>query len=357
MSRCLMWASSWATTPRTSLRSSTCSRPCVTHTSAVFSLRPVANAFGCMSAEMNSRGVCMLPRAASASRSARSQSSSPGCTSRARAARTASLSLIQYELPTITRPSARPMIVPVGPPSSEPMSTMNPPSPASRVKVLTVFLNMAPLREWDRFEWNGEWSASGPAVSRPGGGCGVAVDRSSSEVEDLGQEVLALLGPVAVAVAVAVASERRRSSSSSSSQSRRRSAYRGSVYLASPPRWSGYGDGAGATGAGIGARGGGGIEPAPSAWSISLSSSPRSSQTPLQLGHQSISTPERLTTWRVVASKGQSTMGSFQQTVDSFAEGLPALAGLAPPVAAPGAWPGPDNVLTTDLVGYSPSVG
>ena len=46
MSRFLMWASSWAITPRSSLSLSSCVIPLVTATAECFRLRPVANAFG-----------------------------------------------------------------------------------------------------------------------------------------------------------------------------------------------------------------------------------------------------------------------------------------------------------------------
>ncbi|MNP52180.1 hypothetical protein D3C76_1465530 [compost metagenome] len=46
VSRCLIWASSWAMTPASSSRFSTCMMPCVTATAAFSGLRPVAKAFG-----------------------------------------------------------------------------------------------------------------------------------------------------------------------------------------------------------------------------------------------------------------------------------------------------------------------
>ena len=46
MSRFLMWASSWAITPRSSLSLSSCVMPRVTATAECFGLRPVAKAFG-----------------------------------------------------------------------------------------------------------------------------------------------------------------------------------------------------------------------------------------------------------------------------------------------------------------------
>ena len=51
MSRLRMWASSWASTPRTSSQVQTWRRPAVTATAAWSGLRPVAKALGCGSAE------------------------------------------------------------------------------------------------------------------------------------------------------------------------------------------------------------------------------------------------------------------------------------------------------------------
>ncbi len=138
MSLLRMWATSWATTPRTSLRSSAWSSPAVTHTRAVVSLRPVAKAFGWGSGDTNRRGVAMSARRAISARSSRSQSSWPGATSVARAAFTASLSEDQYDAPTMPRPSSKPMTRPVVPPRRVPISTMNPARPESRTTVLRV---------------------------------------------------------------------------------------------------------------------------------------------------------------------------------------------------------------------------
>ena len=52
MSRFLMWANSWASTPRTWFSGMWRSRPTVTATAACFGLRPVAKAFGCSDGTM-----------------------------------------------------------------------------------------------------------------------------------------------------------------------------------------------------------------------------------------------------------------------------------------------------------------
>ena len=63
-----------------------------------------------------------------------------------RPTRSASLSLNQYEPPTITSAIARPMVSePALPPPRRPATaTMRPPSPASRTPVFMVLVNMAP---------------------------------------------------------------------------------------------------------------------------------------------------------------------------------------------------------------------
>src|SRR5690349_22181092 len=53
----------------------------------------------------------------------------------------ASVSLFQYEKPTMARPSPRPITAPPRP-KIEPMPTMSPPRAASRMVVFTVLRNM-----------------------------------------------------------------------------------------------------------------------------------------------------------------------------------------------------------------------
>ena len=62
MSRFRTCESSWASTPRSSSSSSTWRMPWVTQTAAWLGLRPVANAFGCISADTYSLGIGMSAR-------------------------------------------------------------------------------------------------------------------------------------------------------------------------------------------------------------------------------------------------------------------------------------------------------
>ena len=63
MSRLRMWASSWASTPRTCSQFIAWSSPSVTATAALLGLRPVAKAFGCWLGVMYSLGIGMFARA------------------------------------------------------------------------------------------------------------------------------------------------------------------------------------------------------------------------------------------------------------------------------------------------------
>ena len=55
-------------------------------------------------------------------------------------------------MPTRPSPNSRPMTSPVGPPSSDPISTKKPPRPASSVKVLKVLKPALPPIDRDEFE-------------------------------------------------------------------------------------------------------------------------------------------------------------------------------------------------------------
>ena len=143
MSRCRTCIISWASTPSISARGSDCQRPSVTQTTACWGLRPVAKAFGCGLGEMATVGIGRSARCASPATIAYSSGASAAVTTRARAARSASLSLCQYEKPTSPRPSSRPSSSPVRPPSNPPTAMARPARPASKVKVLSVFLNMS----------------------------------------------------------------------------------------------------------------------------------------------------------------------------------------------------------------------
>ena len=144
MSRWRTCIISWASTPSTSLRGRVCHNPSVTHTTAWWGLRPVAKALGWGSGEIATVGIGRFARWASPATIWYSSGASAAVTTRARAARRASLSLFQYENPTMPRPKSRPISSPVDPPSNPPTRTARPPRPASRVKVLKVFLNI-----WD----------------------------------------------------------------------------------------------------------------------------------------------------------------------------------------------------------------
>jgi hypothetical protein len=112
----------------------------------------VAKAFGCWLGVMYSLGIGMFARAVRSSIISKYCGSCSRETGTARADLMASLSLNQYEPPTITRPRIRPMARPPEPPSTPPATMTRPPIAARRVKVFAVLIMIPPLNDSDRRE-------------------------------------------------------------------------------------------------------------------------------------------------------------------------------------------------------------
>ena len=131
-------------TPRSSSSGMERKRPSVAHTTAWRGLRPVAKALGCSLGEMATRGIGIPARVANSFTIPKKRGASSSVTMRALALFRASLSLNQYEPPTMTKAMRRPKVreLELPPPKTPAMVTMRPPSPARRTDVLMVFLNM-----------------------------------------------------------------------------------------------------------------------------------------------------------------------------------------------------------------------
>ena len=153
MSRLRTWEISCASTPEISSQVRYCMSPSLTHTAACSGLRPVANAFGWGFGATYRRGIGMLARCARSRTVAKYWGYSCSDTSWARAAVMASLSLNQYEPPTVTRATTRPIVRPLVPPAIAPIAMMSPPSPANRAAVFALFSMVA-------FSGSGVWVTS-----------------------------------------------------------------------------------------------------------------------------------------------------------------------------------------------------
>ena len=116
MSPLRMWAISWAITPSSSWRFILSIRPVVTATTALSTLRPVANALGEGSWTTKTRGGGMPAARETSATRLLSCGKSRGSASTARVARSASVSLWKYDVNVRPNETTTPMITPMMPP-------------------------------------------------------------------------------------------------------------------------------------------------------------------------------------------------------------------------------------------------
>ena len=145
MSRFLMWAISWAMTPRSSSSLRRRRMPVVTATTAFLALRPVAKAFGESLSMTKTLGLGMLARRATSATMKCSRGSFSSDASVAWAMRRAMLPLNQKLKMFITAAMAKKMMAPHMPKSRAPAMTKRAVRMISKLKVLSQLIALAPL--------------------------------------------------------------------------------------------------------------------------------------------------------------------------------------------------------------------